>query len=195
MAEAMKAQGQNMSGLAEKLGIPRPTIVQIFNGKGDPGVSRIAAICRELGLTIDYVLTGRGGPDWVEALPVSLWGDGDASAVPFPKSWLHDEDDIPSLRLWRVRDDDMAPAILHRDWVMVDTSRTTPVEGTYLLNMTDKSGVRRDMVRRLAVFDQLLAVRDTLKNSEEVRFDYDQLGKPDGLILRGRVMWSGREIG
>jgi transcriptional regulator with XRE-family HTH domain len=177
-----------MSALAEGVGMPRPTLVKILNGDGDVGAARLQAICGALELSLDYVLTGAASVG--DALPIPVWdGVQEDGEIAFPKAWLADLGDVANLRLFRVRDGDMEPKFAHRDWVLVDMSQRGPGDGYYVVRQLGKL-----TTRRICFFDAQIAARHALEKLEGKTFGYDQLGKENGLMLLGRIVWCGRFI-
>lgn len=59
IADLRRKRGLNQSELAKKLGLSTSAIGMYEQGRRDPSIPIIVALAEELGVTIDYLLTGQ----------------------------------------------------------------------------------------------------------------------------------------
>lgn len=191
----------SVTDLAAKVGMPRPTLAKILTGDGDVGVARIHAICDALGLTIDYILTGRGSPTAAESISIPVAKDVAASAgdgalsldfdefepLPFPRDWLRGLGDPKNLAMIQVKGDSMFPLINSGDWVIFDHSRTGPADGVYLIRHEGEL-----LVKRVDFFDAEIRIRSENRHWPEKAAPYSALDDAAILQIIGRVVWTGR---
>ncbi len=57
--ELMAAQGVMQRDLALTIGVSRSTLNQWLNGRSEPNLFHIVVFARHLGVTVDWLLTGR----------------------------------------------------------------------------------------------------------------------------------------
>ncbi|HEX8224482.1 MAG TPA: XRE family transcriptional regulator [Allosphingosinicella sp.] len=187
--------------LAEQLGMHKNTLGNILAGDGDPGISRVAAIAAKVGVSLDWILTGRGQGVPSEAdedlvgLPMltptlaagagSIAGDAATQALwRFPRSWLrrsfgHED----QLELLRVVGDSMQPELSDGDWVMVDRRRRDPRDGLYAVRLGDALLVKR-------VQFQGRNIRLVSTNPAYEPIVVDRNDEAADLELLGAVVWS-----
>ncbi|PVY74770.1 helix-turn-helix domain-containing protein [Pectobacterium versatile] len=60
LREAMDAHGFNIKGLSEAVGIPYRSLQNYLRGEREPNAEALIAIGTQLGISIDWLLTGRG---------------------------------------------------------------------------------------------------------------------------------------
>lgn len=182
------------------------TLSNILNGPGDPGISRVAAIAAKVGVSLDWILSGRaaevppGANDAAEDLvrlpmltpALSAGGGAEASGATrqadwlFPRSWLrrsfgHDD----HLELVRVAGDSMLPDLQDGDWVMIDRRRRDPRDGLYALRLEDTL-----LVKRLQF--QGRTIRVVSSNPSYPPLELDRQDEALDLEIIGRVVWSSK---
>ncbi|MCA6927773.1 helix-turn-helix domain-containing protein [Pectobacterium versatile] len=60
LREAMEAHGFNIKELSEKVGIPYRSLQNYLRGEREPNTEALIAIGTQMGISIDWLLTGRG---------------------------------------------------------------------------------------------------------------------------------------
>lgn len=139
---AVAAAGKQAE-VAEKSGVPVPTLQRILAGKVDPGVGRLVSLCEVAKTTLQWIVYGDEcrtpiasatslGGYAVPALTTPaaagdgslVWGDelGDGP-FQFAEDWLRRLGPLNSLRLVQVSGDSQIPDLFDGDWVVVDTSQ------------------------------------------------------------------------
>lgn len=183
--------------------MPRVTLSNILNGDGDVGTARLDAICRQVGTSVDYILTGiepfidstafipmvedmyaSAGPG-AEPLEFDDW-----EPVPFPRDWLRTMGNPKELAIIRVQGDSMAPKIEHGDTVMFDRSRRGGSDGIYVLRYDGQM-----MVKRVSFFDAIIKLRSDSRLYDEIEIAYDEASDPARFEIVGRVVWVGKNLG
>ena len=59
IADLRRKRGLNQSELAKKLGLSTSAIGMYEQGRREPSITILVALAEELGITIDYLLTGQ----------------------------------------------------------------------------------------------------------------------------------------
>lgn len=202
MRQAASAWG-TQALLAAELRMHKNTLSNILSGDGEPGISKVAAIADKVGVSLDWVLTGRGpgvpsaaGGDELVQLPMLgatlSAGPGAVAATetvqatwPFPRSWLrrsfgHED----QLELLPVAGDSMEPELSDGDWVMVDLRRRDARDGLYAVRLEETL-----LVKRVQFIGR--RVRLVSANPAYAPIDVDRV---EGLNfeLIGRVVWTSK---
>jgi SOS-response transcriptional repressor LexA len=202
LKQAVRDYGKQ-SQLADRLGMHKNTLGKILGGDGDPGISRIAAIAGEAGVSVDWILTGRGGPsespkdDDVQLpmlTPTLAAGAGSMAGLAarpqgewrFNRAWLrrsfgHED----ALELVRITGDSMEPELSDGDWVMIDRKRTDPRDGLYALRLGDALLVKR-------VQFQGRSIRLVSANPAYEPITIDRSDEAADLEIIGAIVWSSR---
>ena len=208
LKEAQKAWGRQ-EDLAAASGIPYGTLQKIMQGKADPGLSDLRTLSETLGVGIDWLITGIGpeSGDGLEAeddefVRVSLY-DIHASAGPgaiapvieqpvaikFRADWLSKRGaNLHDLQAIRVRGDSMEPTLKNGDLIVVDTVRTTPSDGIFVIAHDDEIQVKR--LQRLSPTRLVIASDNPLAGNTEIDLR-DETQHPR---IIGRVIWLGRDL-
>lgn len=187
--------------LAQDSGIPKPTLQKILSGKVEPGVSRVARLAGILGVSMDYLLTGKaaGQPDTVEIpidnLIVSA-GPGTVAleeglaeqSFAFPRQWLTTSFGQPEgLRIVRIEGDSQDPELRHGDWLMIDVRRRALANGFHVVRLDDYL-----MIKRVQIEGRF--VRLMSANPAYPPIEVDLKGDESRLGIIGKAVWAGRMI-
>lgn len=155
---ARRAAGLTQTELAEACGVKRESVSQWENGHTVPESERLRSIAESTGFSVEWLMTGRGSmrpgaavqvwesPEDVQDpaayVPVSLFdvrlsaGDGaewvahpDSETLLFRAAWIRKRGLKPeACRALTVRGASMEPTLMDGDTVLIDTSRTAPVD-------------------------------------------------------------------
>jgi phage repressor protein C with HTH and peptisase S24 domain len=188
--------------LHEKAGIPLNTL-RDYVRSGITRADNAERIAQALGLTLDWLLAGRGAsatsaeppPEDLVSIPMldvtlsagsgSLAaGAGKQAGWVFPRDWLRRSfGRIDGLHMLAVKGDSMVPTLHPNDWVMVDTSRTAPQDGIFAVRLDDELYVKRlqRLGRRLDLVSDNQAYRPVPIDPENQALDFQ---------IMGRVVWS-----
>jgi len=102
----------------------------------------------------------------------------------FRTDWLKSKGQPAHMKLMQVKGDSMYPTLQNGDYVLVDESQTTPLDGRIMaLNLSGEAVVKRIRIE----LDGRISV---LSDSGEVRGPC----KPDEITILGKVVWLGREL-
>lgn len=102
----------------------------------------------------------------------------------FRTDWLKSKGQPAHMRLMQVKGDSMYPTLHNGDYVLVDESQTTPLDGRIMaLNLSGEAVVKRIRIE----LDGRISV---LSDNGEVRGPC----KPDEITILGKVVWLGREL-
>lgn len=102
----------------------------------------------------------------------------------FRTDWLKSKGQPAHMKLMQVKGDSMYPTLQNGDYVLVDESQTTPLDGRIMaLNLSGEAVVKRIRIE----LDGRISV---LSDSGEVRGPC----KPDEITILGKVVWLGREM-
>ncbi len=174
-----------------------------------PGAKYILELANALGVTADYLLTGKESP--IVREPEGTEGEefvyvpvvrGEIAAgaglvpdntveirIAFRADWIRRHGDPRKMSLIRVSGDSMEPTLYSGDLVLVDHDRNylDPAGGLYAITMRDEDLI---MVKRL----QLLWNQKKVKIiSDNQRYE-PLIVKPEEIIINGKVIWFCREI-
>ncbi len=152
-------------------GVPIGTLQKMMTGATDPRFATVVDVCRAIGVSIDYVVTGIDGVgesgDWETPLgPVPLGEkrvpvrDIAASAghgfevfdedprcwFTFPAEWLASMGDPDSMDIVKVEGESMEPELRDGDHVMIDQSQRQVKDGLYVVAVDDHLFVKRVQV-------------------------------------------------
>lgn len=183
------------------------TLTNILTGDGEPAFSRIAGIAAKVGVSLDWVLTGRGTPGAAGAAgaeeedlvrlpmltPALSAGPGTAAGGSaaqaewaFPRAWLRRSfGHTDGLELLRVVGDSMEPELSEGDWVMIDRTRRDPRDGLHALRLEDLLLVKR-------VQFQGRTIRLVSANRDYDPITIDRTDEAADLELIGPVVWSSK---
>ncbi len=166
------------SDFADLCGIPDTSLRNYLSGKSIPGGENLARIATATGVSIDWLLTGRGmryrqgnltfaQPDFepsevdvipdIIMLPISNPEVSDQPAfMPTSKSWLQHQlqAPLPGLKVIAVVGDSMDPTLTDGDLAIIDTSDRDPdqiIEGIYALSIGKHLKVKRLERRRYTI--------------------------------------------
>lgn len=190
------------SAVARRLGWTRQQLHALLNGAGDVRVTTLATLCEELGLTVDYVMTGReavsvGVDEGVVRIPIveieASAGPGLRTAVrpqvvdhlPMPEWLARQLGDVSSLQVVTARGDSGSPEINDGDLVMLDTSKLYRGEALYVIVLDGDLAIKR--LQRQAGGMRVLSRNPDYPPMEIPAGEVD-----DRLRVLGRVVWSGR---
>ena len=193
--------------LAERAGVPKPTLSKVLRGVVEPKISTLLAITREAGVSIDELFLGsdaaalitplaqhavRGVPlhdvtmSAGEGLDAIEAGDSDAR-IEFPENWLRDTfGQLEGLRLVRVKGDSMEPALLDGSLLMIDVHRTEPSDGLFALRYYDQL-----LVKRVQFDGKSVRLSSDNARYKDTVIDLTNTADRDALHLIGRAVWSG----
>lgn len=194
---------RGLAWLSQASGVPNNTLRDYVRDgirTADNGLKIAAA----LGVSLDWLFTGRDGPpspaaeEDLVSLPMltpSLSAGGGTEAAGravrqadwlFPRAWLrrsfgHDD----QLELLRVQGDSMVPDLHDGDWVMVDRTRRDPRDGLYALRLDDALLVKR-------IQFQGRTIRVVSSNPAYQPIDLDRQDESLDLEILGRIVWSSK---
>lgn len=207
----MDERGFKAFALAREAGLNESYIRDLLSGRSaDPQFSKIEAVARALGVTLEWMMHGEGPEDidapryeddFVVRIPVfdlaASAGAGalieDASNIstqPFRESYLRSLTAAPSeaLAVIHVSGDSMEPTLRHGDTILIDrrADRLGP-DGIYVLLFEDALMVKR--------CQRDFATGAVIIKSDNPLYQTMTLNDRDRIQIRGRVIWLGRAIG
>jgi phage repressor protein C with HTH and peptisase S24 domain len=189
----MKRKGYNAKRLAEEAKVGRSFVYDILNGKsGNPTTKNLVAVAEALEVSVPYLLSNDNiaqpfDDDFVRIAPTECHGKTTAEPVYLGKKWIERElgTQAAQLRVTEISTDAMAPTLLPRDRVVIDTTQRTPENpGIFLID----DGIRQ-IARRLDYSD---ANHYTLSN-DNAAYGAQVVGK-ETLSVLGRVVWISRKL-
>lgn len=158
----------NATKLAEATGISRRSIGDYLAGGSEPSRSRLIAIARAAGVSVDWLATGEGqvspGPvaaptldEKLVAVPrydaVLAAGGGSLNErsrivehIPFPRNFIVHKlgkSSADGLAILEARGDSMEPTLGDGDLVMVDQTQTEPRDGLVAFILEDTAYIKR----------------------------------------------------
>lgn len=200
--------------IAKTAGMSASNLSHLLSAKGgEPGVSKLAALCKVLGVSMDYVLTGVGSSGAIDpidrtAVPWETFsvpalhdveasaGDGslvpvaqmDHASIRFPEAWLRENfGQVAGLRLLKVKGDSQEPDLRDGDWIMIDIQRATLENGLFVLTLDEML-----MVKRVQLEGAAIALTSRNEVYQPVRIDKREYDERVRLI--GRVVWTGKML-
>lgn len=203
------AAGKSRAALAEQAGLSKSTIDNILAGKSEPAFSKVVRLAEALGVGLHAVAFGIGpesgdgnSDDDQEFVRVSLFdiqasaGPGavapaveQPTAIKFRADWLSKRGaNLNDLQAIRVRGDSMEPTLKNGDLIVIDTIRTTPSDGIYVIAHDDEIQVKR--LQRLSPTKLVIASDNPLAGNTEIDLR-DETQHPR---IIGRVIWLGRDL-
>lgn len=136
---AVAAKYRSRKALADAADIKPTTLQQILSGDGDVGASLLARLCEAMGLSVDFILTGKLAreADTQDTVPIRIldlaYGMGGAFIGEhveeeiefFPRRMIATFTKAPAdkLRLVRGIGDSMMPTISDGDLILIDLSQ------------------------------------------------------------------------
>ncbi len=176
---------EKVTAFAARIGLPQATVSKVLSGSGvaGPRIDIAARIAEGLGVTLDWLVFGRGdgpgGDDLVRvprydaqlAAGAGAWNEGRLKLedVPFTKAFLKEQlgrDSAAGLAVVTARGDSMEPTISDRAWLVVDEAEQRVFDGVFAFVLAEEARVKR--LRRLT--DGLLLISDNdAYPPEEVR--------------------------
>lgn len=198
--------------IAKFAGMSASNLSHLLSAKGgEPGVSKLAALCNVLGASVDYVLTGAvANPEPIEQVEIP-WTTfavpalhdleacaGDGSLVPvdemtestirFPHRWLRDTfGQVPGLRMLKVKGDSQEPELRDGDWIMIDLLRNSLENGLFVLTLDGFLMVKR--IQREGAVVALTSRNEAYQAVKVPPHEYD-----DRVKIIGRVVWTGKML-
>lgn len=186
------------------MGVSEGTIRKWEKGLSDPQRSYLIAIAEATGVSLEWLMTGRGpmtkeetwAPD-EEFVRVPLYdvkvsaGDGRLieeepikTMLAFRADWLRRQGLQPShLALVYVEGDSMYPTLQEGDLLLLDTSKRTPVGGVYVIQIEGELRAKR--IQRLV--DGSVRISSDNPAYAEERLPAGEVGK---LQVIGRAVWK-----
>lgn len=214
MGERLRAEresaGLTQSDLADSAGVTKQAIFKIEAGlTASPGASTLDPICRRLGVSARWLMTGKGEKQWAAAKATHEdWGDvraysqsaglgkgaeadeyAESHKLKFRASSLARKRLNPdALAVFYGRGDSMLPRIHDGDAVMFDTKDTRPRDGCIFIVMWKGEYY----AKRCEVLDDLVFFKADNPNGDHgwnkpKRMD----AKRDPVEIIGRVRWIG----
>ena len=204
-------------------GVPIGTLQKVMTGATDPRFGTVVEICRTIGLSLDFIITGiepgRESGDWESPLGRPRVGekrvpirDVAASAghglevfdedprqwFTFPLEWLATMGNPDAMDIVRVDGESMEPELRDGDHVMIDRSQVQSKDGLYVITVDDHLFVKR--LQMMGRNRAMLASTNTAYRGFEIALaddqaDSDEETSQDVARIVGRVVWSGRMIG
>jgi phage repressor protein C with HTH and peptisase S24 domain len=151
----------------------------IFTGEGPERVTPFPVFCEE-GLTLIPKVTGSlsGGPgSWELSPTVECY-------YAFRTDWIKNRGQPNHMKLMEVKGDSMYPVLQNGDYVLVDESQTTPLDGRLMAVMIWNEA----MAKRIRVeLDGMITI---LSENGERRGPLPQ----EQVTIIGRIVWLGREL-
>lgn len=200
----------SQAAVAKFAGLSPSNLSHLLSSKGgEPGISKLAALCQTLGTSIDYILTGvsvqseavvKLDVPWstvsIPALHEVEASAGDGSLLPsdqmeeatirFPERWLRENfGQVAGLRLLKVRGDSQEPELRDGDWIMIDTQRDSLENGLFVLTLDGFLMVKR--VQREGAIVALTSRNEAYQPVKIPPTEYD-----DRVRIVGRVVWTGK---
>ena len=172
--------------VAEKSGVPKPTLQRILAGKSDPG-DRLAAIVAAVDTTEEAILLGEQAyADRIVEVPITeievSAGPGrfapeqeGGERWPLPRDFVeqHFGEDA-QLRVVTVRGDSQEPDLRDGDQVVVNLSATTLAEGLHVVRLDEALMLKRVQVEgaRVRLLSRNPAYEDIMVdlNADQHRF-------------------------
>lgn len=217
LREQMAVNSINARELAEKAAVGRSFVYDILNGKSaNPTVGKLSAIAGVLGVSVEYLIEGKGSDKSSVVFPQGFaedgLGHGGVISIPglaveaaaggnlivndglggkehlFQKSWVESKLKLDSqdLRVVFVEGDNMEPTLADGDMLLIDLKR----------NKISPPGIfvifdgRNLMARRL---EQVSGEDINRVISDNKMYDsYD--AKEGDIEVIGRVVWFSREL-
>lgn len=190
---------RNLDWLSGKTGVP-PATLGDYVRRGITRADNAATIAQALGVTLDWLLAGRGG-SWDEADLVAIplqdvnvaAGAGTVAVEPGHQAdWLFHRDWLTrifgrfdGLRIVRIVGDSMEPELSEGDWIMIDLNRNELRDGPHVVRLDDFL-----MLKRVQVEGRYVRLVSTNPAYEPIRIDLHQ--EPERLTVVGRMVWSGK---
>ncbi|MFN3523909.1 MAG: S24 family peptidase [Phenylobacterium sp.] len=190
---------EKLTAFSQRIGLPQATISKYLGagGTAGPRLDIVARMADGLGVTLDWLVYGRGdggeGQDLVRiprfdaqlAAGAGAWNDGRLKVedVPFTQAFLREQLGrltAASLSVLTARGDSMEPTIADRAWVIIDEAEQEPFDAVFAFVLAGEARVKR--FRRLT--DGLMLISDNDAYPPEV-VKGDELAK---LQVIGRVL-------
>lgn len=165
---------EKLTSFARRTGLPQATISKYLSagGSAGPRLDLVAKMADGLGVTIDWLVFGRGdGPsdqsvfripryDVQLAAGAGSWNDGrrHVEDIAVPRSFLEQlgRTSAANLCFLQGRGDSMEPTIADRGFMVVDQAVTQPFDDVFAFTLAGEARVKR--FRRLA--DGLMLISD-----------------------------------
>jgi len=186
-----------------------------MRGENEPAVSKIAALCRASGFSLDYLVYGQGNPKGSQSplqpgagyadIPlydVRAKGGNGGSAIDderivnelaFREDWIRRElrTSPANLRLIHVEGDSMEPDLRAGDIILVDhTDTTARREGIYVIRMDDALLVK--VLQRLP--GGLINVASRNPAYQAFTVNVADIESSPTFSIIGRVVWACRRL-
>jgi len=201
LATAVKKAG-GQAEIARRLGISRQNLNNVLRTGQGIGAARLAAIAAEVGVSVDFLLTGgQSASDLRDAIVNIPIVEVEASAgygrsagaepavvdeLPFPASYARTLGSLSSLEIVIARGKSMLPDISDGDLVMYDKSQRYRAEAMYVIVFDGELMVKR--LQRSAIGILILS-----KNPDYGPIDVPAAEVDERLRVLGRVVWSGKQ--
>jgi len=205
--------------VSQASGVPIGTLQKMMTGATDPRFATVVEVCRTIGISLDYVVTGldfwseevgdwetRLGPPPIgeKRVPVR---DISASAghgeevfyedppywFTFPLDWLMSLGNPDELEILKVEGDSMEPDLRDGDHVMIDRSRRQLNDGLFVVDVDDRLFIKRVRVRGKERVD-LVSTNPAYPAFEVLVPDEENDVAQVGAKIVGQVVWSGRIV-
>ena len=199
-------------------GVPIGTLQKVMTGATDPRFGTVVEICRTIGLSLDYVVTGidpyHESGDWesplgrppvgekrIGILDVSAsagYGEEVLQEAPdkwftVPIDWLMLLGDPDSMTIIRVDGESMEPELRDGDLVMIDGSQRQLRDGLFVVSVDQRLFVKRVMVTGRS--RAMLASTNPAYPPFEITVpDEDDDVSQDGAYIVGRIVWTARVL-
>lgn len=165
---------EKVTAFSNRIGLPHGTISKYLSASGTAGprLDIVARMADGLGVTLDWLVYGRGdgpGGDGFARVPrydaqlaagAGAWNEGRLKLedVPFTKTFLKEQlgrDTAAGLVIVSARGDSMEPTISDRAWLVVDEAETRVFDGVFAFVLAEEARVKR--IRRLTDGLQLIS--------------------------------------
>ncbi len=203
----MLRKGLNPKTLAERANVGRSFVYDIINGKStNPTSSKLTAIAEQLGVSVQYLLTGvhpilgpkqREWSDLVEIPSIAVEGgqggnvivtvDSEKKPYFFRNDWIRNnlKSRAEDLRSFFVHCDSMAPTLQEGDVILVNISIRTPnPPGVFV--MFDGMGLSTKRLEMISM-EKVRVLSDNQRYSQYER-------NISEINIIGRVVWVAREL-
>lgn len=180
-------------------GVPAATLGD-YARRGITRADNAAEIARALGVTLDWLLAGRGG-SWEDSELVAIplqdvnvaAGAGTVAIEPshqadwmFHRDWLNRTfGRFDGLRIVRIVGDSMEPELSEGDWIMMDLNRNELLDGLHVIRLDDFL-----MLKRVQVEGRYVRLVSTNPAYEPIRIDLQEDAERFSVV--GRMVWSGK---
>ncbi len=212
--KAKVAKAGDYATVSARSGVPLGTLHKLMRGVTDPRFSTITELCRSLGISLDYLVSGIGDEsgDWESWLPeigksekripfrdigasaghgAEIFEEDPKYWITFSLEWLKSLGDPSAMEILRVDGDSMEPELRDGDQVMIDLQQRHAKDGMFVVLVDGRLFLKRVRVLGRSSIELVSSNSNYPPFKVEIPGDDDTLSQ-DGASIIGRVVWSGR---